>query len=57
MASYELRTKFRLGPLAVVGAVRCMGRSLGIAGELSTCALFVFSSGLAAFGCFTFACK
>ena len=31
-----------LGPLAVVGVVRCMGRSLGIAGELTSCALFVF---------------
>ena len=31
-----------MGPLAVVGVVRCMGRSLGIAGELTSCALFVF---------------
>ena len=44
------------GHLAVVGVVRCMGRPLGIAGELSSCALFVLSSGLAAFGCSTFAC-
>ena len=26
----------------MVGVVRCMGRSLGIAGELTSCALFVF---------------
>ena len=39
----------------MVGVIRCMGRSLGIAGELSGCALFIFSSGLAAFGCSTFA--
>ena len=48
-----------VGPLSKVGVVRRMGRSLGqslgIAGELSSCALFVFSSGLAAFGCSTFA--
>ena len=30
------------GPLAVVGVVGCVGRSLGIAGELASCALLVF---------------
>ena len=52
----EHARNYGLGILAVVGVVRCMGQSLGIAGELSSCALFVFSSGLAAFGCSIFAC-
>ena len=38
----RVRECAKRGPLAVVGVVRCMGRSLGIAGELTSCALFVF---------------